>query len=33
MFRRALSPKDIVETDPTAGLKVYDPGARDRVLR
>jgi len=33
MFRWALS-QDIVSTDPTAGLKAYDPGApRDRVLR
>jgi integrase len=32
MFRWALS-QDIVETDPTAGLKAYDPGTpRDRVL-
>jgi integrase len=32
MFRRALS-QDIVETDPTAGLRAYDPGTpRDRVL-
>jgi integrase len=32
MFRWALS-QDIVETDPTAGLKAYDPGApRDRAL-
>jgi site-specific recombinase XerD len=32
MFRWALS-QDIVETDPTAGLKSYDPGTpRDRVL-
>jgi integrase len=32
MFRWALS-QDIVETDPTAGLKAYDRGApRDRVL-
>jgi integrase len=32
MFRGALS-QDIVETDPTAGLKAYDPGTpRDRVL-
>jgi integrase len=32
MFRWALS-QDIVETDPTAGLKTYDPGTpRDRVL-
>jgi integrase len=32
MFRWALS-QDIVEIDPTAGLKAYDPGTpRDRVL-
>jgi integrase len=32
MFRWALS-QDLVETDPTAGLKAYDPGTpRDRVL-
>jgi integrase len=32
MFRWALS-QDIVEMDPTAGLKAYDPGTpRDRVL-
>jgi hypothetical protein len=32
MFRWALS-QDMVETDPTAGLKAYDPGTpRDRVL-
>jgi integrase len=32
MFRWALS-QDIVETDPTAGLKAYDPGTpRERVL-
>jgi integrase len=32
MFRWALS-QDIVEADPTAGLKAYDPGTpRDRVL-
>jgi integrase len=32
MFRWALS-QDIVETDPTSGLKAYDPGTpRDRVL-
>jgi integrase len=32
MFRWALS-QDIVETDPTGGLKAYDPGTpRDRVL-
>jgi len=32
MFRWALS-QDIVETDPTAGLRAYDPGTpRDRVL-
>jgi integrase len=32
LFRWALS-QDIVETDPTAGLKAYDPGTpRDRVL-
>lgn len=32
MFRWAIS-QDIVETDPTAGLKAYDPGTpRDRVL-
>ena len=32
MFRWALS-QDIVEVDPTAGLKAYDPGTpRDRVL-
>jgi integrase len=32
MFRWGLS-QDIVETDPTAGLKAYDPGTpRDRVL-
>ena len=32
MFRWALS-QDVVETDPTAGLKAYDPGTpRDRVL-
>jgi integrase len=32
MFRWALS-QDIVESDPTAGLKAYDPGTpRDRVL-
>jgi integrase len=32
MFRWAVS-QDIVETDPTAGLTVYDPGQpRDRVL-
>jgi len=32
MFRWALS-QDLVETDPTAGLKAYDPGRpRDRVL-
>jgi integrase len=32
MFRWALS-QDIVEADPTAGLKTYDPGTpRDRVL-
>ena len=32
MFRWALS-QDIVETDPTAGLKAYDQGTpRDRVL-
>jgi len=32
MFRWALS-QDMVATDPTAGLKAYDPGApRDRVL-
>jgi integrase len=32
MFRWALS-QDIVETDPTAGLKAYNPGTpRDRVL-
>jgi len=32
MFRWALS-QDIVELDPTAGLKAYDPGTpRDRVL-
>jgi hypothetical protein len=32
MFRWALS-QDIVESDPTAGLKPYDPGTpRDRVL-
>ncbi|MGA8932329.1 MAG: integrase, partial [Pseudolabrys sp.] len=32
MFRWALS-QDIVETDPTAGLKAYDPGTpRDRIL-
>jgi integrase len=32
MFRWALS-RDLVETDPTAGLKAYDPGTpRDRVL-
>jgi integrase len=32
MFRWALS-QDIIETDPTAGLKAYDPGTpRDRVL-
>jgi integrase len=32
MFRWALS-QDVVETDPTAGLKGYDPGTpRDRVL-
>jgi integrase len=32
MFRWALS-QDMVETDPTAGLKPYDPGTpRDRVL-
>ena len=32
MFRWALS-QDIVEADPTAGLKGYDPGTpRDRVL-
>jgi integrase len=32
MFRWALS-QDIVETDPTDGLRAYDPGTpRDRVL-
>jgi integrase len=32
MFRWALS-QDVVETNPTAGLKAYDPGTpRDRVL-
>jgi hypothetical protein len=32
MFRWAIS-QDIVETDPTSGLKAYDPGTpRDRVL-
>ena len=32
MFRWALS-QDIVEADPTAGLRAYDPGTpRDRVL-
>jgi integrase len=32
MFRWALS-QDVVEADPTAGLKAYDPGTpRDRVL-
>jgi integrase len=32
MFRWALS-QDIIKTDPTAGLKAYDPGTpRDRVL-
>ena len=32
MFRWALS-QDMVETDPTAGLRAYDPGTpRDRVL-
>src|SRR5262245_15979318 len=32
MFRWALS-QDIIEIDPTAGLKAYDPGTpRDRVL-
>jgi len=32
MFRWAVS-QDLVETDPTAGLKAYDPGTpRDRVL-
>jgi integrase len=32
MFRWALS-QDVVESDPTAGLKAYDPGTpRDRVL-
>ena len=32
MFRWALS-QDVVETDPTAGLKAYNPGVpRDRVL-
>ncbi|MGC2716346.1 MAG: integrase, partial [Pseudolabrys sp.] len=32
MFRWALS-QDIVEMDPTAGLKAYDPGTpRDRIL-
>ena len=32
MFRWALS-QDIVEADPTAGFKAYDPGTpRDRVL-
>ena len=32
MFRWALS-QDIVEADPTAGLKAFDPGTpRDRVL-
>jgi site-specific recombinase XerD len=32
MFRWALS-QDIVEIDPTAGLKAYDPGTpRDRIL-
>lgn len=32
MFRWALS-QDVVEVDPTAGLKAYDPGTpRDRVL-
>src|SRR5262249_35672969 len=33
MFRWALS-QDIIDSDPTAGLKGYDPGTpRDRVLR
>ncbi|MGB8744673.1 MAG: integrase, partial [Pseudolabrys sp.] len=32
MFRWALS-QDIVEIDPTTGLKAYDPGTpRDRIL-
>jgi site-specific recombinase XerD len=32
MYRWAL-PRDIVEADPTAALKAYDPGTpRDRVL-